>query len=726
MDPATVALLAGGADILGGLFSGGSSSKTTLPWLEQYPGWLLFSAFTPQGYDAFQDVKPKMFKQVFGKGFDESQLDPYRRYVQNYDPFNFLASGGTGRPPQPWESDLLDQSYFGLTAPLKLGGVSQAMAGTNNLLAGMFPKSTFNVGGQPYGNDVLTPPTVPKPSGGQPYGNDILGGLTKMPGQYAYGNDVLTPGVTQGIAPGAVSYADVLLGKSPSSGGTAANGALMLNVGSPKQWQTAGVNVTPTTGNTGTTWGSPVSDPEAFKAEQAYYKQYGTLPGATTTNAGAPQGGGQIPGGTQQQLFGQGGPDRSGLPPYPEYFASPDLQPGVKYVQGQGWVEVPTGADVVWDSANNQYYYHGVPITQGEMVQLRAEGPGAFTTSAYQDLTSDVFASLGGQLPVPTAPTLDTLGSLQLPDKPNLPAFQTPDVGQLALNTYNKFAGQTPGFAQAITNALNPQIAMPAQSIFDMVAEQRAAGGPLDKYVQGAIGGVEQAANRRMQQADLALRSRFAGEGSYMSGPMLNALGEMYATGNAELANTIGQLALSAAESESGRVYGAAGTQYTSELDRNKTEAQIGAQSAMQLANTYGQIAASTGNAQAAAMADAYRTQANFLASLYGTEVGALTSEYGTKAGFLSDTYKTGLQGALTQQALAANEATVRMAQALQAQGMSFEQALAVALATQQNEQSALDALYKSYYQPGKNLLDALSPFFGLGNVSKTSSGGIF
>jgi glucan-binding YG repeat protein len=56
---------------------------------------------------------------------------------------------------------------------------------------------------------------------------------------------------------------------------------------------------------------------------------------------------------------------------YPGYpFADPNKQPGRKWVTGQGWVEVQSGAEITWDSGTNTYYWKGKALTPDQVQQL--------------------------------------------------------------------------------------------------------------------------------------------------------------------------------------------------------------------------------------------------------------------------------------------------------------------------------------------------------------------
>lgn len=300
----------------------------------------------------------------------------------------------------------------------------------------------------------------------------------------------------------------------------------------------------------------------------------------------------------------------------------------------------------------------------------------AFTQSlqpgggGYGGMTSDIFSALGGQLPYPTVPQLPGVNF---------------DIGGRITDVYNQLGRSTPGYLSAQSQALDPDI-------FGRVDAYQGSGA-LDKYVQGATAGITKAFDSRLADQDLALRSRFAQEGSYLSGPMLNALGELNAQSNAEYAGVIGQLQLQAAENERNRVFTGA-----------TSEAQIQADTVRSLANTFASIANQTGSTEASTLANLYATQADFLEGIYGQQLNAT----------------------MAQQQLATQGATQRGADVLGALGGLSGQYRQAGLDQQGNQQAFLDALRREYYQPGENLLQVLQPLLGLPALTKTTGGGGF
>jgi len=133
------------------------------------------------------------------------------------------------------------------------------------------------------------------------------------------------------------------------------------------------------------------------------------------------------------------------LHPYPTNW-NPDTQPGRKYVPNQGWTEVQSGADVTWDAGTNQYFYHGVPLTEGQFANLYANGPGAMNPNQAQTSylgSSDIQANLAnlgfGRAYQPiTAPQL---GPVQMPQAMTVgapPTIQAPTV-QAEQGGFNNF-----------------------------------------------------------------------------------------------------------------------------------------------------------------------------------------------------------------------------------------------------------------------------------------------
>lgn len=442
------------------------------------------------------------------------------------------------------------------------------------------------------------------------------------------------------------------------------------------------------------------------------------------------------------------------------------------FLTGGGLGRAPTQAEL--DLAGGAYFGRTAPLNlaqpqaaYGDLQSFLASlSPFASPETAfYPAQISQFFGALGGQIPFPEAPqlppfvmpTAPTLDPFVLPADPTLPTAPTLDPFSFDVGGYTQeqlaslFASQ-PGLQEALGRAYDPQIALPAMSIFDLIAQQNPQ---LADYVERATGGVTEAFQAQLARQQAELESRFAAEGAYMSGPMLSALGQMGADALAQYAGIIGPMQLQAAEMEQGRIYEAATNMYGTEFARNLQQAQIGAQSALQMADVFGEIARTTGSAQADAQARAYATQASFLGNLYDTQVDALMSQYnaqvgalasaygtqgrvlsdifgaqagaaasayGTQGRFLSDIFGTQAGAAVSQQQMVLN-ASLRASELMQ-QGYarSFDEAMQMAMAEQQNQQSALDNLYQLFFGPGQNAMELMRILAGIGNVSKGSS----
>jgi hypothetical protein len=390
----------------------------------------------------------------------------------------------------------------------------------------------------------------------------------------------------------------------------------------------------------------------------------------------------------------------------------PRTATGESYNPQTGRFEFTTqNPEIVWWGPTNQFYYKGREITPAQYLQLLAQGPAA--ASQYGQVAQDIYGALGGQLPRPVAPTAPSLHPFSLPASPRI------DVGGEMQSIYQSLLQGQPGLQQALTASLNPRIALPSQSIFDIVnAAPRSA--DLDRYVNSAVEGMRAAYERELANQEIALQSRFAGEGSYLSGPMFSAMGQLRGELGANFLRDIGQLQLAAAEAERARQYGAATTQYGTEFTRNVTQVQERAQQSRALAQVFGTMAAQAAQSATDARTRNYAAQLQALASAYGAEADFLASTFGTQA----NVYGNQLAALINQQATVAN--AIQRAMELQRDyaGMSFDQALRLAEAEQRNRQSALDLLREEHDRPGFNTLQTLLPLLRLPTVSKATGGG--
>lgn len=138
------------------------------------------------------------------------------------------------------------------------------------------------------------------------------------------------------------------------------------------------------------------------------------------------------------------------------------------------------------------------------------------------------------------------------------------------------------------------------------------ASNPMQEYVNSLSKALETQAQQRLGNQSTDLMSRFASQGSFMSGPMMNAIAQLTSQSNNDLNTTLANMQLGAAEGESGRMYNAAGQ-----------EAALQNQAMLGLANMYSQIAQSSGNAQAQFLADMYRAQLSGMGQYSQGQYGA-------------------------------------------------------------------------------------------------------
>lgn len=191
--------------------------------------------------------------------------------------------------------------------------------------------------------------------------------------------------------------------------------------------------------------------------------------------------------------------------------------------------------------------------------------------------------------------------------------------------------------------------------------------GALDKYVQGALSGTRSAFKNELAEQLGDLQSKYAYEGGFLGSPMFSAMGELSGDLTASYLRDIGNLELQAANDQMNRIFGLAG--------------------------------------------QGMGTQADFLSSTYGDEMSAFSKMMSDTSGARASIINNAMN--LMQQGYADN----------------FEQAAKMAVALQQNEQSALDSMRENYYTPGDNLLNLMSPLLGVTprSTSKTkgADGGI-
>lgn len=354
----------------------------------------------------------------------------------------------------------------------------------------------------------------------------------------------------------------------------------------------------------------------------------------------------------------------------------------------------------------------------------------------YSDIASEIYSSLGGRMGMPTAPNLS---SLQLPNAPNLSSLTLPtaptldqlgslptgqDIGNTIFNTYNRFANNQPGFRQAQQSALNG-----GGILNTALAAMNQQGGAMDKFVNPLVSATEAASKRALANANTEMMSRFAGEGAFMSGPMLSALANQGQDYGVNLAKEIGGIRLQAANDQANRIYQGATSQ-----------AQIQAQQAQALSDQYARMAQETGSQQAALAASAYKAKADFLTNeyatkgdIYKTQVGSLNDAYRTQgdiyktqAGFLNDQYGQQMQAFTAQDQLVQQQTTTRARDLMEQYGIGVDQAMAIATAQQKNEQSALDNLKNNYLQPGQETFAILKSLMGFPSVSKTTGDSAF
>ena len=352
----------------------------------------------------------------------------------------------------------------------------------------------------------------------------------------------------------------------------------------------------------------------------------------------------------------------------------------------------------------------------------------------YTNLATEAYNSMGGRLDRPIAPNFGSLSMPNAPDLNQLRAPTAPSISQLGslpsandlsntmYNTYNKFARGNPNFQSAQAQALRG-----GDVLQTALAALQQQGGAMDQYVNPLVSATENASKQALAKANTELMSRFAGEGAFMSGPMMNALGNNTSEYGVNLAREIGGIRLQAANDQANRIYSGATSQ-----------AQIQAQQALGLSEQYAAMARETGSQQAALAASAYKAKADMLSnsyatqgSMYNKQADFLNQRYGTQASMynnqldsLDNTFATQMGGYTAQNQLAQDQATKRARDLMDQYGLGVDQAMQIAQAQQQNEQGALGNLRRDYLQPGEQQFAILKSLMGFPSVSKTIDGG--
>lgn len=332
------------------------------------------------------------------------------------------------------------------------------------------------------------------------------------------------------------------------------------------------------------------------------------------------------------------------------------------------------------DILNRSLFGQTAPLDLGNVRDAQAAKNNLVTSFAsggkYNQMADEIYNSMGGKLSLPTAPSLDQLGAL--------PTGQ--DIGNTIFNAYNRFGANQPGFQSAMQQSLRG-----GDILQTALAAMKQQGGAMDQYVNPLVKATEDASRRALANANTEMMSRFAGEGAFMSGPMLSALANQSQDYGVNLAEQLGKIRLQAANDQANRIYTGATNQ-----------ANIQAEQARALSDQYARMAQETGSQQAALASSAYKAKADFLSNQYNTQMGAFTQ----------------------QNAMAQQQVTQRAADLMQQYGLGIDQAMKIAESQQKNEQSTLDNLKNNYLQPGQEILAILKTLMGFPSVSKTTGGG--
>ena len=777
------------------------SEKITLPFFTQYGGGLFGSLFFPEFANAFSKFKPQMYKQLFGNADPNSLQGLYGQYVRPYDPWSYLKDY-FGRPggPTSAENALLNNSLFGVQAPLDFGQVNPAYNNYASLFGGPSQNGGMSIlpsygqqvnpvqyqqmggiiGDQSGGAGPIPPPQgIPQVNqyqsilqamqgmgmyGGQQQPAMQMGGQnSELPQGWFQNTQVLRDAAPAGFGQGGAPFSlSSILQQDPGNYWNAAN----MNSAMPFDGGGGGANgIMAMLGGGGQGGGTqpPFSLSQILQGGDNYWNAANMNSAQPIGNPIGGAGGYMAMNGGGNPFLGQSGqqimPLGGGGTPFPGNGQSGQYMPFMQGQGGGGMFQVPQN-----------------PLfpPQGQ--------------SLFNATSADIFNSLGGRLGAPAAPFLPQFqlpqapdipappsglgGGFNVPQAPGLPNFNMPAAPQFDIpawmqETYQSLLQSQPGLQDALKASLNPQIALPGQTI-DEIARSMTNDAALKDYVNKATAGMQGAYEQNLNDRLIEMQSRFGAEGSYLGSAMMQGQGELASKLTAEHLSQLGQMQLGAAEQERNRQYGSATQQYLTEYQRNATQVQLQAQQAATMAQQFGAMAAQAASkqgdvtsqtyaqqldalareysskasylastygsmvsamasgfgSQQSALASMYGSQLGAMSNIYGSQVGAMANAYGTQGNFLSNIYNTGMGAYSNQQSIVANATNQAMQLMQSGMAQNWEMAFKMAMAQQQNQQGGLDKLWNMYYTPGQNAKDILGMFFGLPSVSKSTGGG--
>jgi hypothetical protein len=315
----------------------------------------------------------------------------------------------------------------------------------------------------------------------------------------------------------------------------------------------------------------------------------------TTGAAGGttPGGTGGTPGGTGGTAAGSLSSTRSSYDPY--------AVAGLKYQPGQGWVDVPSGADVTYDGATNTYYYHGQAIPENQLASVRDQGPGALLGGEPSYMSADDIQT-----------NLRNLGFGQLPNRIGSPLSPQgePPMGPLTLPTGGRID------LSGATVTPPPQITAP-----HVTAEQ---GGFADfdalekSLYESQYRPVQRELQRQRGLADEQLAARLAQAGIAESG---TGVGQ-----RAEQADEFYRKDIAASEDAASK---AAAQRYGMEFEQSMRNAELRQQASLSNAgfNLQAQVANANNLLQASISGAQLRTQAAIAQGQLDTQAGMAAAQ---------------------------------------------------------------------------------------------------